>query len=86
MLFGGSISMAKSSFPPWHLYFLHFIGQLITEVGNIFLKVILVNVVFMVFAVNVNEIVNEVKMADNASSFEDILSFVKDSFGRDKHV
>jgi hypothetical protein len=46
----------------------------------------LANVVFMVFAVNVNEIVDEVKVADNASSFEDILDFVKYSFGRDKHV
>jgi hypothetical protein len=86
MLFGGSIRVAKSSFPPWHLYLLHFNGQQITKVGNIFLKVVLANVVFMVFAVNVNEIVDEVKVADNASSFEDILDFVKYSFGRDKHV
>jgi hypothetical protein len=86
MLFGGSISMAKSPFPPWHLSCLHFIGQLITEIGNIFLKAILANVIFMVFTINVNEIVDEVKVADNTSSFEDIFDFVKDSFGWDKHV
>jgi hypothetical protein len=86
MLFGGSISMAKSPFPPWHLSCLHFIGQLITEIGNIFLKAILANVIFMVFTINVNEIVDEVKVADNTSAFEDIFDFVKDSFGWDKHV
>jgi Gpi18-like mannosyltransferase len=86
MLFGGSIRVAKSSFSPWHLYCLHIIGELITEVGNIFLEFVLANFTFMVFAFNVNKIVDEVKVADNASAFEDILDFVIDSFGRNKYV
>jgi hypothetical protein len=78
--------MAKSSFPPWHLYLWLLNCQLITEVGNIFLKVVLANVVFMVIAVNVNEIVDKIKVTDKASAFEDILDFVKHSFGRNKHI